>query len=179
MADDVLERIPSGPERERFIALLLLADESETQVRGYLQTGTLYTFAPAAQPDAPAGIVLTTPPAAGVVELKAVAVEPRCQRQGLGLRMVRAVLDDLRAHGAERAIVGTGNAGIGQLAFYQRAGFRLLRIERDFFTPARGYPEWMEEGGIRLRDMVWMDQLLATKSDILALAMGERPPHSP
>ena len=48
---------------------------------GHLQTGTLYSFAPAAQPDAPAGIVLTTLPAAGVVELKAVAVEPRCQRQ--------------------------------------------------------------------------------------------------
>jgi HEAT repeat protein len=79
---------------------------------------------------------------------------------GIGLRMLRAVLDDLRARGVERAVVGTGNAGIGQLAFYQRAGFRLLRIERDFFTPARGYPAWMEEGGIRLLDMVWMDVAL-------------------
>jgi hypothetical protein len=33
----------------------------------------------------------------------------------------------------------------------------LLRIERDFFSPARGYPAVMEDNGIRLRDMVWMD----------------------
>ena len=27
------------------------------------------------------------------------------------------------------------------LAFYQKAGFRVWRIERDFFGAARGYPE--------------------------------------
>ena len=37
----------------------------------------------------------------------------------------------LRARGVRRVIVGTGNAGIGQLAYYQKAGFRLERIERD------------------------------------------------
>jgi hypothetical protein len=70
------------------------------------------------------------------------------------------VLADLRAGGVRRAIVGTGNSGIGQLAFYQKAGFRLWRIERDFFSPARGYPEGIEENGIPLRDMVWLDMEL-------------------
>jgi hypothetical protein len=46
------------------------------------------------------------------------------------------------------------------LAFYQKAGFRLWRIERDVFTTARGYPEGIEENGIPLRDMVWMEQEL-------------------
>jgi ribosomal protein S18 acetylase RimI-like enzyme len=157
MSDHVLQRIPAGAAREGFMPLLLLADESEIQVRGYLQRGDLYVFSESERPDEAAGIVLTLPDEPGVVELKAVAVEPRLHRQGIGMRMVSAVLDDLRARGVERAIVGTGNAGIGQLAFYQKAGFRLLRIERDFFTPARGYPERMEENGIRLLDMVWMD----------------------
>ena len=71
--------------------------------------------------------------------------------------MLAAVIDELRRRGVQRAIVGTANAGIGQLAYYQKAGFRLLRIERDFFSPARGYPAVMEDNGIRLRDMVWMD----------------------
>lgn len=92
---------------------------------------------------------------------QAVAVDPQQQGHGLGSRMLRAVLDDLRARGVKRAIVGTGNAGIGQLAYYQEAGFRLWRIERDFFSPARGYPEFMQENGIRVRDMVWMEQMLA------------------
>jgi hypothetical protein len=34
----------------------------------------------------------------------------------------------------------------------------LRTVERDFFTPERGYPEGIEENGITLRDMVWMDQ---------------------
>jgi hypothetical protein len=53
-----------------------------------------------------------------------------------------------------------GVQNIGQLAFYQKAGFRLWRIERDFFSPERGYPEGIEENGIPLRDMVWMEREL-------------------
>jgi ribosomal protein S18 acetylase RimI-like enzyme len=143
--------------RERFLPLLLLADESEHRVRSYLQRGDLYVFADDAERDA-AGLVLVIADEHGAVELKAVAVAKHRQGQGLGLRMMRAVIDELRARGVRRVMVGTANAGIGQLAYYQKAGFRLLRIERDFFSPERGYPPHLEDNGIRLRDMVWMDQ---------------------
>lgn len=152
--------LSAGSARERFIPLLLLADESEQQVRAYMQQGDLYTYSLDSGEHDAAGVVLTLPHNEGVVELKAVAVDPRRQGKGIGLRMLRAVLDDLRARRVKRVIVGTANAGVGQLAYYQKAGFRLLRIERDFFSPARGYPEYMEDNGIRLRDMVWMDQVL-------------------
>jgi hypothetical protein len=55
------------------------------------------------------------------------------------------------------SVVGTSNSGIGPLAYYQKAGFRLGWIERDFFNAARGYPDEFFENGIRIRDMVWMD----------------------
>ena len=45
-----------------------------------------------------------------------------------------------------------------RLAFYQKVGFRLWRIERDVFSPERGYPEGIEENGIPLRDMVWLER---------------------
>jgi ribosomal protein S18 acetylase RimI-like enzyme len=136
--------------------LLLLADESEEQVRAYMRRGELYAFHESGTANA-AGVVLAIDDR-DAVELKAVAVRADRQGRGLGLRMLRAVLEDLRARGVRRVLVGTANAGIGQLAYYQKAGFRLLRIERDFFSPARGYPAHMEDNGIRLRDMVWMDQ---------------------
>jgi ribosomal protein S18 acetylase RimI-like enzyme len=145
-----LRRIPAG-EREPYLPLLLLADESVAQVRSYMNEGDLYVYSDAA------GIVLAIPAGGDAVELKAVAVAESSQGQGFGKRMLREVLDDLGRRGFRRAIVGTANAGIGQLAYYQKAGFRLLRIERDFFSPARGYPAVMEDNGIRLRDMVWMD----------------------
>jgi ribosomal protein S18 acetylase RimI-like enzyme len=155
MADYTLISVPPGVERERFLPLLLLADESLEQVRSYMQGGELYALI---DHDGNAvGIVLTVPAEHGAVELKAVAVDTAQQHRGIGRRLLAAVIEDLRKRGVRRAIVGTANAGIGQLAYYQKAGFRLLRIERDFFSPARGYPAVMEDNGIRLRDMVWMD----------------------
>ena len=155
MADYTLISVPPGAERERFLPLLLLADESLEQVRSYMQSGELYALVGRDQ-DA-VGIVLTVPAEHGAVELKAVAVDTAQQNRGIGRRLLAAVIEDLRKRGVRRAIVGTANAGIGQLAYYQKAGFRLSHIERDFFSPARGYPAVMEDNGIRLRDMVWMD----------------------
>ena len=155
MTDYTLISVPPGAERERFLPLLLLADESLEQVRSYMHSGELYALIGHAG-DA-VGIVLTVPAEHGAVELKAVAVDTAQQNRGIGRRLLAAVIEDLRKRGVPRAIVGTANAGIGQLAYYQKAGFRLLRIERDFFSPARGYPAVMEDNGIRLRDMVWMD----------------------
>jgi len=144
-----------GPAREAHLPLLLLADESEQQVRGYFQEGMLFV---ADLDGDDIGIVLAMPLEPGVVELKAVAVDQAQHHRGLGTRMLALVLEDLNHQGFSRVVVGTGNSGIGQLAFYQKAGFRLWKIERDFFSPERGYPEGMEENGILLRDMVWMEQ---------------------
>lgn len=138
--------------------LLLLADDSEAQVHSYCQQGDLYTL----RGDAGQvlGVVLAIPHAGSVVELKAVAVAPEMQGQGVGQRMVALVLSELMAAGVRRVTVGTASCGIGQMAFYQKAGFRLWRIERDFFTVERGYADGITENGIPLRDMVWMDQEL-------------------
>ena len=155
MADYTLISVPAGAARERFLPLLLLADESLEQVRSYMQSGTLYAFV--GHGEVAVGIVLTISAQQNCVELKAVAVDTTQQNRGIGRRMLAAVIEELRRSGVRRAIVGTANAGIGQLAYYQKAGFRLLRIERDFFSPARGYPAVMQDNGIRLRDMVWMD----------------------
>jgi len=150
--------VPSGSERDPYLPLLLLADESEPQVRGYYQTGDLYAVDDEA--GQPLGLVLTVAESDGSTELKAVAVDEARHNQGIGRLLLAAVLADLRTRGVRRVTVGTASCGIGQLAFYQKAGFRLFSIERDFFTPTRGYPEGTEENGIPLRDMVWMDQEL-------------------
>jgi len=157
-------KIPTGAEREAYLHLLLLADESEIQVRASMNNGTLYAYW-TGDDSAPAGIILATPDSDETVELKAVAVASERQGQGIGTQMMRAVLDDLRDLNVRRVTVGTGNAGIGQLAFYQKAGFRLRHIERDYFTPERGYPADLSENGIPLRDMVWMDLEFASASD--------------
>jgi ribosomal protein S18 acetylase RimI-like enzyme len=149
--------VPAGEARERLMHLFLLADDSEQEIRGYLQQGELYACVEA---DRCIGIILAIDCAGAVTALKAVAIEPGRQGQGHGKRMMKAVLDDLRSRGTRRAVVGTASAAIGPLAFYQKAGFRMLRIERDYFTGARGYPAVIRENGIAVRDMVWLDRSL-------------------
>jgi ribosomal protein S18 acetylase RimI-like enzyme len=153
-----LERVPPGPGREAIVPLLL-ADEPEP-LRGYLQEGDLYVLS--GESGEPLGATLVMPHAgeAETAELKAVAVTQRHQNRGLGRRMLAEVLADLRARGTRRVVVGTSNAGIGQIAFYQKAGFRLWRIERDYFTPEKGYDPDEREHGLAHRDMVWFDQEL-------------------
>ena len=158
MGNAAVRIVPAGSGREIYLPLLYLADDSVVQVSGYYQKGELYAWDD--ESGTPMGIVLAIPDAEGSVELKAVAIAEEWQGRGLGKRMLATVLEALRAKDVHRVVVGTGNSGIGQLAFYQKAGFRLLKIERDFFGPERGYPEGLEENGIPLRDMVWMDQYL-------------------
>jgi ribosomal protein S18 acetylase RimI-like enzyme len=150
--------VPAGSERDAYLPLLRLADDSDSQVRGYYQQGDLYALDDATR--GPVGIVLAVPAPDGAVELKAVAVEATLHGQGIGTRLLAAVLADLKARGVMRVVVGTGNAAIGPIAFYQKAGFRLWKIERDYFSPARDYPAGLVENGIPVRDMVWMDQEL-------------------
>jgi ribosomal protein S18 acetylase RimI-like enzyme len=158
LSETTLRIVPSGPERDAYLPLFHLADDAVEQFRGYYQTGTLFAFD--AADGTPIGMILAIPDWEGTVELKAVAVDASRHGQGVGTRLLAAVLEELRTAGTRRVVVGTSSSGIGQLAYYQKAGFRLSRIERDYFSPARGYPEGLEENGIPVRDMVWMDQEL-------------------
>ena len=80
--------------------------------------------------------------------------------QGVGTQLLRAVLEQF-AGGVERVIVGTGNAGIGQLAYYQKAGFRSWRIERRLLHPgAAATPRASKRTASLFANMVWMDQRL-------------------
>ena len=116
-----LERVAPGPEREAHLPLLLLADEPQP-VRGYLQLGDLYVLR--AGTGHPLGVthVLPCESEQRSAELKAVAIDQTRHNQGLGRQMLAMVLDDLRACGTRRVIVGTSNAGIGEIAFYQKDG---------------------------------------------------------
>jgi ribosomal protein S18 acetylase RimI-like enzyme len=150
-----IDTITSGRAREAWVELLELADEP-APLRRYLDDGTLYGVVDAS--GRPRAAVLAIDESDGTAELRAVAVAEDEQGTGLGSWLVSEVCERLRARGIRRVVVGTATSGVRQLAFYQRLGFRLDRIERDFFTAEKGYPSDFYENGIPTRDMVWMDR---------------------
>jgi ribosomal protein S18 acetylase RimI-like enzyme len=155
-----LETVPAGARRGAFMDLLLLADESPEQVAGYIDLGTLYIAREGDDDNdaAAAGLALVIPDGDGTeAELKSVAVREDRQGRGIARAMLAEVIDRQRRAGVRRMTVATGTSSLGPLALYQKLGFRLLRVDRDFFSPERGYPDEIWENGIRLRDMVWLD----------------------
>ncbi len=155
MSVHVVEVLP-GPDRDRYLPLLRLADDSEQEICSYIHRGQLYGLL---QPDMqiPCGHVLTLNAGSDVVELKSVAIAEAYQGQGLGRQLITTVLERLRLRGIGRVVVGTSSSSVGVLAFYQKLGFRPWKVERDRFTPAHGYPEGLLEQGIPVRDMIWLD----------------------
>lgn len=151
-----LVRIDPGPAREAWVPLLVLADEPEP-LGAYLHDGELFGVLSDDGEPLAAILLIDDGGGRGVVELRAVAVAERAQGHGIGSRMLDAVMEILRVRGSRRVVVGTASSGVRQLAFYQRCGFRLARVERDYFTQERGYPPDLTENGIATRDMVWMD----------------------
>ena len=84
-------------------------------------------------------------------EIMNIAVAPAWHRQGMGGALLRHAIAAARAQGARSLEVGTGSFG-DQLLFYQRAGFRVSAIVRDFFL--QQYTTQLWERGVQHKDML-------------------------
>ena len=138
------------PTSDAPMDLLLLADPSEEKVRSYLAQSRCFV---ASDDGVVAGACACAvqPLEAGGHELMCIAVYPDRQKSGIGTALLKWVIDFYRKSGAGRLEVGTGTFGY-QLAFYQRQGFRVTAIDRNFFI--ENYPEPIFEDGIQLFDML-------------------------
>lgn len=146
-------------DRAQLLPLFREADDAAAVVARYVELGDVLI---AGLPDAPLGHVQLIPDPADSAtwELKSLAVAPAARRTGLGRALLEAGVAHAAARGARRIVLSTGAADAALLRFYQRRGFRFLRIERDVFTPAHGYPPGLAVDGIPLLDQVWFERLV-------------------
>jgi GNAT superfamily N-acetyltransferase len=77
--------------------------------------------------------------------------------RGIGRSLIDAAIKESRSKGHSMLAVATAAGDVGNLRFYQLAGFRMRRVERDAFIPAHGYPAGLAVDGIPPRDRVWLD----------------------
>lgn len=141
-------RIDEVPPSEIPMDLLLLADPSEKAIKAYLNQSRCFV---AYANGVVVGACVFKPIGAGRLELMNIAVFPSNQQSGIGTRLLENVIDKVKESGAKGLEVGTGSFGY-QLTFYQRQGFRVSRIDKDFFL--KNYPEPIVENGVQHKDML-------------------------
>lgn len=129
--------------------LLLEADPSEILVRAYCDSGWCMI---GKQDGELIGVYVLLALSETVVEIKNLAVSEGFRDRGYGRQLLEHALGEAAQRGFLFVEIGTGNSSLGQLALYQKCGFRMHEIDPDFFR--RNYLEPIFENGIECRDMI-------------------------
>jgi len=143
-----MPRIVSVSPGEVPMSLLLEADPSKERIGEYLDNSICYSFMEA---DKTLGACVLNLVGDSTLELYNIAVRPDRQKQGIGMALLRHAIREARDDGYRHIELGTGTFGY-QLAFYQRAGFRVTEVVHDHFVD--NYEEPIFEMGIQLKDML-------------------------
>ncbi|MCA0984749.1 GNAT family N-acetyltransferase [Halobacillus yeomjeoni] len=134
-------------DRESLKKYLLLADEDEKIVEGYLNEGMMYAITVNQEV---AGVCLFIEIEDETIELKNLALDKRYRRKGIGKKTLE-IATEIHHRSYTYMEVGTANCSLDNIAFYQKAGFRFHKIKKDFFLR---YPSPIVEFGIQALDMV-------------------------
>ncbi|RPH68743.1 MAG: GNAT family N-acetyltransferase [Myxococcaceae bacterium] len=140
--------------RHELWSLFELADDSAMAIRRYLDLGLVHV---ASLGGVAIGHAQIVPHDVRTWELRSLAVLGPYRARGVGTGLVRRSIAWVREHGAAQLLVATASADLDTLGFYQRLGFRMLRIERNAFTPEGGYPVGLSVRGVPVRDRVWLE----------------------
>lgn len=154
----ILIREAGAGEIESLIPILLQAEQSERALRWSLAnlSDALYRM----EADGQAVGAATMQWRADPCEIMELAIVPDRHGQGLGKQLVGWLVDAARQRGKSAVLVGTANASIGNIAFYQKCGFRMDQVRKDYFWYYRD-PHY--ENGIQVRDLLVFKYDLAVK----------------
>ena len=135
--------------------LLEMADPSRKIIEVYLKTGTCYIGYVKSEI---IGVFVLDEIDSITIELKNIAVEESEQGKGFGRKLLSFAEEVSCKTGYKTMIIGTGNSSIGQLAFYQKAGFEMDKIVKNYFIS--NYEELIFENGIQCKHRVILKKRL-------------------
>lgn len=135
--------------------LLLLADPSRIVVEDYVAKGDCFIAVSEEQIMGVYVLLPTRPKTVGIVN---VAVAEDHQGKGIGKLLVSDAIRVAKTQGYKTIEIGTGNSSIGQLALYQKCGFRIVSVDHNYFI--KHYSEEIYENGIRCIDMIRLSKEL-------------------
>ena len=134
---------------------LLLADESKAMVDRYAKDGEIYVLEKKSQIMALYVLQIVDEQKA---EIKNIAVENRYQGRGIGTFLLREASSRAKARGFTSLLIGTANGSIKQLCLYQKEGFEITSIKKNFFVDH--YSDPIFENGILCKHMIMLEKQL-------------------
>lgn len=135
--------------------LLLLADPSKIAINKYLKKGKCL----AAYDDGDlVGVCVVVSKSKNIFEIMNIAVAEGKQNKGIGKLLVLDAIKITKKEGAKKLLVGTGNSSTSQLAFYQKCGFKIAGIKKDYFI--KNYKEPIYENGTQCKDMIMLEFII-------------------
>lgn len=154
MSEEALDFVEVSSE-DIPMKLMLEADPSQQHIRSYLHRARCFA---ARDGDKVVGVCIADKLNDSTCEIVNIAVYPEQQGRGIGSKLLRYALAELRARGVKRVELGTGTFGY-QLTFYQRAGFRVCSVIKDHFLTR--YTNPIFEHGIQHKDQLRLYKDLA------------------
>jgi len=135
--------------------LLLLADPEEQAIQAYITRSKCYVK----ELDGKiVGTYVILPTRPHTIEIMNIAVKESLQGKGIGQQLIQHAIHTSKELGYTSIEIGTGNSSIPQLYLYQKCGFRIVGIDKDYFI--QHYDEPIFENGLQCRDMVRLRQYI-------------------
>lgn len=133
---------------DEILALLLLADPSIEMINQYISESSIYIL----EQSKFTGVVVLKEVSESTMEIMNISVSEAYQGKGYGKLMLKEAEKIAKHSGYNNLIIATANSSLNQLALYQKCGFRIIDIEKDFFINV--YKEVIIENGIRAMDKI-------------------------
>ncbi len=147
--DVVTKQIPNT-ETAFLLPILSDAEEGEERIRAALLDSTCITYAFYEDGQAVGAAVVRWEEDSSS-EIVYIAIVPHLRGRGYGKQIIHELQAELRRRKGHSLLVGSANASLENIAFYQKCGFRMFEIRRDYFMYIQ--PP-ITENGILLQDML-------------------------
>ena len=138
--------------KKQYLDLLLLADEQEDMIDRYLDKGRMYVL----DDNGIKCECVLMDEGNGTLEIKNIATAPQYQGKGYAKSFIDFIVEKYKREYTVLQ-VGTGDSPL-TIPFYEKCGFVRSHIIPNFFID--NYNHRIYEGGVQLRDMVYLKRIL-------------------
>ncbi len=143
------------PKNEVPFELLLLADEEKDKIMKYYNDSI---YIAAETDDKVIAIIALKEIDNNSVEIVNIAVEEKWQNKKIGHKLLQKAIEYSKEKKYRIVIIKTGNSGIIQLALYQKIGFRITKVNYDYFT--NNYSKPIYENNILCKDQIVLKYII-------------------